>query len=110
MAITDDTLGNFFYDVEKQYGDITGSYTALVDLGEDYIFRGLLITSSLDKDVVIKFPNAPEGDPEMNIPYVPNVGFQISLDNFRHNGALEIKAAGDVPTSGFLKLVSWRAE
>lgn len=99
--MTDITLANFCFDTTKAFGDVTGSFTTLVDMGTDYIFRGFLLFSSFNQSVIIKFANS-----ELLIPEK----WSINLDNFRHNDLIEIKHAGATPTEGFLKAVSWRAE
>lgn len=102
--MSDNTRKNYISDVEKNFGDITGSYTELVDLGDEYLYRGLQIASTLDEDVTLKFTNT--ATVELNVP----AGWQIPLPNFWHDGIIEIKHNGSAPTTGFLKLVSWRAE
>lgn len=97
----DTTLANFCVDTTKAFGDVTESFTTLVDMGIDYIFRGFLLFSSFNQPVIIKFANS-----ELLIP----ANWSIDLDNFRHNNLIEIKHAGAEPTEGFLKTVSWRAE
>ena len=96
---------NYLKDTEKAFGDITGSYTELVDLGTEYLFRGMMIYSTLDQAVTLKFANA-ESD-ELNVP--PNWEISPEVD-FWHDGVIEIKHAGSAPTEGFLKMISWRAE
>jgi uncharacterized SAM-dependent methyltransferase len=102
--MSDDTRKNYISDVEKQFGDITGSYTTLVDLGTDYLFRRLLINSSLNQPVTLKFTN--------NLTAELNVlgNWSFDFDEFWHDNVIEIKHNGVAPTEGFLKIVSWRAE
>lgn len=101
----DTTRNNYLKDIIKAFGNITGSYTELVDLGTEYLFRGMMIYSTLDQPVTLKFANA-ESD-ELNIP--PN--WEISPEiEFWYDGIIQIKHDGDAPTEGFLKMISWRAE
>jgi hypothetical protein len=102
--MSDNTKKNFLSDVEKAFGDITGSFTTLVDLGTDYVFRGMMIYSSLDQPVTIKFTNTETA--ELNLP----ANWTFAPDDFWHDNVIQIKHNGDAPTEGFLKIVSWRAE
>ncbi len=102
--MSDDTKKNFLSDVERAFGTITDSYTTLVDLGTDYLFRGLMIFSSLDQPVTLKFTNAETV--ELNLP--PDWTF--APDDFWHDNIIQIKHNGVAPTEGFLKIDSWRAE
>ena len=103
--MSDPTLANYVVDTTKIFSQITETYATLVDLGVDYIFRGFDLYSSFDTEVVIKFTNS-SGDRELIIP--PKWG--IPLPEFRYNDVIEIKHTGAVPTEGFLKMLSWRAE
>ena len=101
----DPTLANYIVDTINPYGAITDTYATFVDLGVDYIYRALLIYSSLDFEVLLKFTNS-AGDKGMAVP----PGWSISLDAFRHNDLIEIKYPGSAPTEGFIKMLNWRAE
>ena len=98
------TRKNYISDVTKAFGDITGGYTELVDLGEEYLYRRLLIYSSLDESVTLKFTNTLTS--ELVVP----VNWEFALDDFWHDSVIEIKHNGDAPTEGFLKIESWRGE
>lgn len=100
----DDTRKNFFSDVEEAFGDIPAIYETLVDLGTDYLFRGMMIYSSLNQPVTLKFTN--NLTVELHLP--PNWNF--TPDEFWHDNIIKIKHDGVAPTEGFLKIVSWRAE
>ena len=101
----DTTQKNYVRDTVIAFGDVPATYEELVDLGTDYMFRGVMLYSSLDELVSLKFANA-ESD-ELNIP----AGWQFQPNiEFWHDGVIEIKHNGDAPTEGFLKIVSWRAE
>ena len=102
--MADNTLLNFVKETVKAYGDITDSYTQLVDLGADYVFRRMLIYNTLDKDVIIKFTNTETVEKTLR------AGIDYGFDEFRHNGVIEIKSVGDVPTSGLIEFTSWRGE
>ena len=102
--MADNTRKNYIADTQKAFGDITGSYATLVDLGDDYLYRGLQIASTLNQDVTLKFENAATS--ELNVP----AGWQIPLPEFWHDGEIQVKHNGSAPTAGFLKTVSWRAE
>ncbi len=102
--MADNTRKNYIVDTEKAYGDITGSYEELVDMGVEYLYRVLQIASTLDTDIVLKFSNTAPA--ELNVP----AGWQIPLPEFWHDGVIEIKHAGSAPTEGILKTISWRAE
>lgn len=99
--MSDNTKKNFFSDVTKAFGDITDSYTILVDLGTDYVFRGMMIFSSLNEPVTLKFINS-----ELELP----AKWTFAPDDFWHDNIIEIKHNGVAPTEGFLKIDSWRAE
>ena len=103
--MTDTTRNNYLKDTEVQFGDVPATYTEIVDLGKTRTFRGLMIYSSLDEPVSLKFDNA-ESD-ELNVP--PNWEISPNIE-FWHDGPIELKHNGDAPTEGFIKIVSWRAE
>ena len=94
------TRKNFVSDVEKAFGDITDSYTTLVDLGTDYVFRGMMIYSSLNQPVTLKFANIETA--ELNLP----ANWNFFPDEFWHDNIIQIKHNGVAPTEGFLKIVS----
>ena len=102
----DSTIYNNPVQTIKDYSEITDTYVPFVDLGTDYIYRALLISSSLDQPVTIRFYNPEQFDPELTI--LP--GKEIGLDNFRHNDEIEIKYPGTAPSSGKIEFISWRAE
>lgn len=106
----DPTLLNHFIQSIRQFGTITGSYTTLHNYGVERVYRGLLISSSLDQDVIIRFPNSEAGNSEMVIPAGGSAGSSRGMDNARHNGLIEIKHAGVAPTVGSIEVTSWRAE
>lgn len=103
--MADPTLANYIVDTTKTYGAITDVYATFVDLGVDYIYRALLIYSSLDTEVLLKFTNS-AGDRELDVP----PGWSIALDAFRHNNVIEIKYPGTESTEGYIKMLNWRAE
>lgn len=103
--MADPTRKNYLRDTTKPFGDITGSYTELVDLGKEYLFRGLMIYSSLNQEISLRFDN-PESD-DLVIP--ANWGFSPEIE-FWHDSVIEIKYTGAPPTAGSFKIVSWRAE
>lgn len=102
----DSTIINNPVETIKDYSGITDTFAEMVDLGTNYVYRGLLIASSLDQDVKIKFKNTVQGNPEMTIQANHESGF----DNFRHNDVIEIKYPATAPTSGKIQFISWRAE
>jgi hypothetical protein len=105
MADPDFTLANYIVDTTKTNSQVTGTYATFVDLGVEYIYRALLIYSSLDTEVTMKFTNS-AGDKEMVVP----PGWSIDLDAFRHDDVIEIKHNGSAPTEGYIKMLNWRAE
>ncbi len=102
--MADNTLLNFLKETVKNFGDITGSYTQLVDLGKNYVFRRLLIYNTLDEDVMIKFINTEIVEKTIR------AGVNIGFDEFRHNDVIQIKHLGSAPTAGLIELTSWRGE
>ena len=100
----DEKSANFVKDTVKAFGDITASYTTLVDLGKEYAFGGILISSSLDEPVKIKFANALSDELEI----AP--GSALSLDSFTHYGVIQIKYSSSAPTAGAFKMINWRTE
>lgn len=110
--MADDTLYNYLSDVKKNFGDVAASFTEVVDLQELYMFRALQIFSTLNEPVKIRFYNPVSATwSELYIPSRGSgVSFGQSLDNFHHNGVIELKYIVDAPTEGFIKITSWRAE
>jgi hypothetical protein len=102
-----DTLSNFLVDTIKEFDEITDSFTELVDLGKAFTYRHLLISNTLDKDVVIDFVNTP--NVELIIP-AGSPSFDMVMDDFRHFDLIQIKYVSDAPTIGQIKFVSWRGE
>ncbi len=100
------TFNNFLTDSIKAFGEITGGYLTLVDLGTEKNYRAMLISCTFDTDVVIRF----SANPDMPELIIPGGNFNISMDRFRHDGLIEIKAVAGNPTVGQLKMVNWRAE
>ena len=111
-TITDDTLYNWAKDTIVNWDEVAASFTEFVDLGTDYMFRALQIYSTLDAPVIFRIFN-PVSSSWHEI-YVPSKGgsvsFGQSLDNFLHNGSMELKYASSAPTEGFIKFLTWRAE
>ena len=103
--MSDETLANFIEDTTIDWGAVPAAYDTFIDLGVDYIYRGFDLYSSLDTAITIKFTNA-SGDKEVIVP--PNWG--MPLPDFRYNDVIEIKHNGSAPTSGFVKMLNWRAE
>lgn len=102
----DSTIYNNPKQTIKDYSEITDTYALLVDLGTDYIYRALLISSTLNQDITIRFKNPEQANPE----YVILAGKERGMDNFRHNDEIEIKYSGTAPSAGKIEFVSWRAE
>jgi len=113
--MSDTKLWNHFIDTNKASGDVPAAYATLVDLGTDYIYRGLSIISTLDAPVLIKFTNPLSGAVASELLIPPNTvspasGYEFSPSDAWHNGVIEYKYAVAAPTEGTLKMVSWRAE
>lgn len=103
--MVDPTKANHLFDNTLLFGDITGTFTSFGhDLGVNVIYKGLMIYSTLDRDVIIQLPNTDLNN-KMTIPAGP---WEEVPDNFWHNGDLKIKHPGVAPTFGFIKIVSYR--
>jgi hypothetical protein len=151
----DVTRRNFINDITVPFGDITsGAFVDLFDFGDKYLYRGIMITSTLDKPVTLRFDNPgvnsdfpawdssviykrgiyvkastgdayqslqsvnlnknPVSEPTWWAPFSQELtipaAWEVAPDKFGYNGVLLIKHDGSPPTTGFLKIVSWRAE
>jgi len=107
-----DTLYNWLKDTEIAYDEITDAFTEIVNLGIQVMFRRLMIYTTLDQPVFLRFYNPlSEVWSVLKIPAKPAdaPGFSLVFDQFQHNGSLELKhETGFAPTEGALKLVTWR--
>lgn len=101
----DPTLANYVVDTIVDWDAVSATYEEFVDLGDDYIFRGFDLYSSLDTAVTIKFTNT-SGDSEVVVP----PAWKLPIPGLAHNGVIEIKHNGAAPTEGFIKMLNWRAE
>ena len=102
----DPTLANYIEDTTVAFDEVTPTYTDLINLGVERIFRGFDFYSTLDQAITIKFTNTETGDKEVVVP--PNWG--LPLPGFRYNGVIRMKHNGAAPTEGFVKMINWRAE
>lgn len=103
--MADFTLFNWIKQTIKAFGDITDTFDPLVDLETIFMYRGLTISSTLDKSVVLQFTNG-GGTSELIIR--PNS--DRAYDGFRHNGVIDIKYETSAPVSGELIVETWRQE
>lgn len=79
------------------FGSVPAALATLLALGTTYTYNHVLVISTLDTDVVIKF-----GDNEVTFPANKNV----TLDNFPVNGTVQYKYAS-APSSGNLYLMCY---
>jgi hypothetical protein len=96
----------FFNEIEEakiDAGDVSASYETLIDLGQTYTRSSLLIENSLDENVKLNFVNTETGIKEITI----SAEKDYSLEDFEHNGIIQIKAESGLPATGDLILKSW---
>ena len=100
MANQKDPYGQFTTNkigqVVKAFGDVPAVLGTLVALGVTYCYTHLLITNSLDNDIVIAF-----GDNEITF----YAGKDVAIDNFKFDGTVQYKYSGSAPTSGALQVI-----
>ncbi len=93
---------NYLNSVIQVFGDITASYTNLIDLEKDITYNHQEVACSFDQPVILKYENVAIVEEELPA----NVYF--TRDGFHHNGLIQIKAKSALPTVGFIKHTSFR--
>ena len=90
---------NRILEQRSDFASITDTFTTFLDIGEAFICNHLIIQSSLNEIVELRFNGVD------TITIDPNEAF--GLDDFNHNGIIEVKHQGTAPTTGQIKTRSW---
>ena len=97
---------NVIVEGEKAFSVVTAAYTTLKDLGVTDIHNHLSIQSTFDKEVSLRFAAA-EGPDNAQYEITIEQNEAIVLDDFNHDGLIEIKYTDSAPTAGYIKTRSW---
>ena len=93
---------NFVVDVNKTYSDPNNIFEDLTVLDADKLFNHLIIASSFDKDVEIKF----EGEINPNTILIL-ANSKLIQDNFNYYGTIQWRYVSDAPTTGVFKMICY---
>jgi hypothetical protein len=89
---------NDIRDNTISYAVITDAYTELFDLQDSRNYNNIVLSSTLDEAVMLKFGNS-----ELLV----DKNQTVSLESFYHNGLVQIKYTSIAPTEGTFRMINW---